>query len=244
MEAPTPRPVILLIDDEAAIADAVVYALETEGFAPHWRPTMTEGLAAFRALQPQLVVLDIGLPDGNGFELFQALRAEAKAKVPVIFLTARSGEIDRVVGLEMGADDYVTKPFSPRELTARVRAVLRRSANDGEPRRAEVGASGPPPEPVGFSLAAERCEIAFRGQPLTLTRYEYRLLKVFIEHPGRVFSREALLAKAWDHPEHSLDRTVDTHIKTLRAKLRAIDPNVNPIKTRRGLGYVLDDVEA
>jgi len=220
------KPLILLIEDEPAIADTVVYALSTEGFEPRWYDTGAAGLAACRAQAPDLVLLDVGLPDSNGFELFQQLRRDAP--IPVIFLTARTEEIDRVVGLEIGADDYISKPFSPRELTARVRAVLRR-----------VGETVPAANTAnhGFQIDSERYQIRYQNHILALSRYEFRLLKLLIEHPERVFSREHLLQQVWEHPEHSLDRTVDTHIKTLRAKLREIDPTLNPIKTHRGLGY-------
>ena len=222
------KPLILLIEDEPAIADTVVYALSTEGFEPSWCDTGAAGLEICRSQRPALILLDVGLPDWNGFELFKQLRRDAP--IPVIFLTARAEEIDRVVGLEIGADDYISKPFSPRELTARVKAVLRRVG--------KFTASEPNDVPVsGFQIDSERYQIRYQNQILALSRYEFRLLKLLIEHPQRVFSREHLLQQVWEHPEHSLDRTVDTHIKTLRAKLREADPELNPIKTHRGLGY-------
>jgi two-component system catabolic regulation response regulator CreB len=229
----TERPCILLIEDEPAIADTVVYALQTEGFEPLWRMTGQEGLLAFQEYRPVLILLDIGLPDASGFDLCRELRRIRP--VPVIFLTARAAEIDRVVGLEIGADDYVVKPFSPRELTARVKAVLRRTfaaETQGPP-------AATPPPPMLFEIDEESCAIRYAGQPLALSRYEYRLLQAMLKRPGRIFSREMLLQLAWDHPDHSLDRTVDTHIKTLRAKLRAVKPDANPIKTHRGFGYSL-----
>ncbi|MFO1352660.1 MAG: two-component system response regulator CreB, partial [Gammaproteobacteria bacterium] len=189
------------------------------------------GLEACRAQPLALIVLDVGLPDTQGFELFRGLRQITQA--PVIFLTARGGEIDRVVGLEIGADDYITKPFSPRELTARVRAVLRRAQHRTDPAAPRAESSMP------FSLDEAAYEIRYFGQLLELSRYEYRLLKILIAHPRRVYSREMLLELAWDDPEESFDRTVDTHIKTLRAKLRAVRDDLNPIKTHRSLGYSL-----
>lgn len=225
------QPRILLIEDEPTIADTVVYALQTEGFEPVWCVTGRDGLEKFQQLRPALVLLDIGLPDANGFDLCKTLRATAS--VPVIFLTARAEEIDRVVGLEIGADDYVVKPFSPRELTARVRAVLRRTAG-------VVQGTEPVAPAAVFNIDEERCRISYHGRSLALSRYEYRLLSVLVERPGRVYSRETLLQLAWNDPESSLDRTVDTHIKTIRAKLRAVRPDLNPIKTHRGLGYSLE----
>ena len=222
---------ILVIEDEPAIADTVIYALKTEGFIPLWHLTGNEGMKAFLEQQPALVILDIGLPDINGFELFKELRLNAP--VPVIFLTARAEEVDRVVGLEIGADDYVVKPFSPRELTARVRAVLRRTGGH------EDTVDSCYLEERAFDVDAEACRIYYHGQLLALSRYEYLLLSVLIKRPNRVYSREELLQLVWTDPESSLDRTVDTHIKTIRAKLRAVKADTNPIKTHRGLGYSL-----
>lgn len=231
-------PVILIIEDEPAIADTLLYALKAEGFDPVWKSDGATGLAALRESAPALVVLDVGLPDINGFELCKQIRAESA--VPILFLTARNSEIDRVVGLEIGGDDYLTKPFSPRELTARVKAILRRGPAllAGEP------AAPTPPAPAAPALATVdelRCRIHWRGQPLDLTATEFRLLKTLLDQPGRVFTREQLLGAAWTEPEASLDRTVDAHIKTLRAKIRAVAPSDDPIQTHRGLGYSLKD---
>ncbi len=221
-------PRILVVDDEPAIADTVVYALATDGFAPLWVGSGEAALAAANADTFALAIVDIGLPDINGFDLFRQLTA-AIPGLPVIFLTARTGEIDRVVGLELGADDYVPKPFSPRELVARVRTVLRRTQRTAAP--ASVS--------TVFAVDDERKLIRFRGSALDLSRIEYRLLKVLIERPGRVFSRDELMQRAWDDPGAAFDRTVDAHIKTLRAKLRAIAPDEDPIVTHRGMGYSL-----
>jgi two-component system catabolic regulation response regulator CreB len=223
---------ILIIEDEPSIADTLLYALQTEGFETLWCATGQAGLAALE-LQPfALVVLDVGLPDGSGFEFCKIIRQ--RSSIPIFFLTARAAEIDRVVGLEIGGDDYLVKPFSPRELTARVKAIFRRTNG--------TTTSLPPPATSGlrgFSADASRCRITYCGKTLDLTRYEYRLLKALLDQPGRVFSREQLMEAAWEEPEASLDRTVDAHIKTLRAKLRAIDSTVDPIQTHRGLGYSL-----
>ncbi len=222
---------ILVIEDEQSIADNISYALSTEGFAPVWRSTGAEALAALGAEEFDLILLDVGLPDMNGFEL--ARRIFAAHGLPVIFVTARASEIDRVVGLEIGADDYVVKPFSPRELTARVKAVLRRV---GSPPASVREQSAPE---AFFRIDDERCCIECMGQPLELARYEFRLLGLLIRHPGRVFSREQLMERVWEEPDMSLERTVDTHIKNIRQKLRQVAPQREFIHTHRGLGYSL-----
>ncbi len=223
---------ILLIEDEQAIADTLIYALRSEGFAIEHHLLGHDGLAAARAGRADLLVLDVGLPDINGFDLCRELRRESQ--LPVIFLTARADEIDRVIGLEIGADDYVVKPFSPRELTARVRSVLR---------RAQSNAPAAAPGPCGdgpFQVDQQTQRVHYWGQALELTRYEHLLLRTLLEHPGRVFSRAQLMQRVWTAPEHSLERTVDTHVKTLRAKLRVIHPGSDPITTHRGLGYSIE----
>jgi two-component system catabolic regulation response regulator CreB len=231
---------ILIVEDEQAIADSIAFALGKEGFAPHHVMLGEQALAAARELAPALVILDVGLPDISGLDVCRRLRQFSE--VPVIFLTARSDEIDRIVGLEIGADDYVTKPFSPRELVARVRVILRRAGNGNgaaplvaPPAPVAPGASRTP----GFELRAAEARILFRGQPLDLTRYEYLLLKTLVEHPGHVLSRAQLMDRVWCDAPDTLDRTVDAHVKSLRAKLRAIDDNADPIQTHRGMGYSL-----
>ncbi len=223
---------ILLIEDEPSIAENVLYALETEGFAARWEATGGAGAAAFAAWGPDLVLLDVGLPDISGFDWFRELRRSSDA--PVIFLTARADEIDRVVGLELGADDYVTKPFSPRELAARVRAVLRRASPAAPP------PNGDAPVPGGFRILAEQRQIQWEGRPLDLSPTEYRILSLLLRSPGRVYAREQIMDQAWDEPEASGPRTVDAHIKTLRAKLAALEPARQPIRTHRGFGYSFD----
>src|SRR5688572_5534406 len=162
------KPRILIVEDEPGIADTLQYALRTDGFEPAWAASGEEALAQMRAQPPALVVLDVGLPDINGFELFKRLRE--LGDVPVVFLTARNDEIDRVVGLELGADDYVPKPFSPRELVARVRSILRRAAP-------KVPAAAPAGAPTPLHIDDGRRQIRFYGRPLELSRYEYGLLK-------------------------------------------------------------------
>lgn len=239
---------ILVVEDEPGIADTIVYALKTEGFEPEWCTTGRDGLAALERRAFALVVLDVGLPDGTGFEVCKQIRT--RSTVPVLFLTARNTELDRVLGLELGGDDYLTKPFSPRELTARVKAILRRTNGggnavagngqgnvEGNGKVAEEKSAGA--QAAEFVVDEERCLIRFRGAALELTRNEYRLLKTLVARPGRVFSREQLLQAAWDDPGASLERTVDAHIKTVRAKLRAVAGDDDPIVTHRGLGYSL-----
>jgi two-component system catabolic regulation response regulator CreB len=227
------KPRILIVEDESGIADTLQYALRTEGFEPRWVQTGEEALAQVQSAPPALVILDVGLPDASGFEVFKRLRA-LDAELPVIFLTARSDEIDRVVGLELGADDYVPKPFSPRELVARVRGVLRRAAR---PVAGATAAPGAAPTPV--SVDAGRRQIRFYGRPLELSRYEFGLLATLAARPGHVYSRDTLLERVWDDATESLDRTVDAHVKTLRAKMKAIAPQLDPIRTHRGSGYAL-----
>jgi two-component system catabolic regulation response regulator CreB len=226
---PPLRQTILVVEDEASIAETIVYALKTEGFVPLWKTTGREALAALGANKVALVVLDVGLPDMSGFDVCREM--QRTARVPVIFLTARSSEVDRIVGLELGADDYLAKPFSPRELTARIRAVLRRSNGNG--------GGVVPPAASGWVHDEARCRISFQGKVLDLTRNEYRLLAVLLASPGRVFHRDQLMAAAWEDPGAALDRTVDAHIKTVRAKLREAAPDADPIVTHRGLGYSL-----
>jgi two-component system catabolic regulation response regulator CreB len=227
------KPRILIVEDEPGIADTLQYALRTEGFEPAWVATGEDALVQLQAQPPALVILDVGLPDSSGFEVFKRLRA-INADVPVIFLTARSDEIDRVVGLELGADDYVPKPFSPRELVARVRSILRRAAR---PAAGVTAASAATVVPV--SVDEGRRQIRFYGRLLELSRYEFGLLKTLAARPGHVFSRDALLERVWDDATESLDRTVDAHVKTLRAKMKLIAPQLEPIRTHRGSGYAL-----
>lgn len=223
---------ILVVEDEPAIADTISYALQTEGFVVSHCATGGEALRVFREQHAALIVLDVGLPDLNGFEVCKEVRKTSGA--PILFLTARTSEIDRVVGLEIGGDDYMAKPFSPRELAARVKAILRRTAAGGSA-AAETVMDSP------FAIDKQRMRVSYFGTPLDLSRYEYRVLEVLIARPGWVYSREKIMELAWEAPESSTDRTVDTHIKTLRAKLREIRPDIDPIETHRGVGYSLKE---
>lgn len=224
---------ILVVEDEPGIADTIRYALATDGFEPVLCGTAEEALSALTGQTIALVVLDVGLPDINGFDLFK--RFQTLTDAPVIFLTARSDEIDRVVGLELGADDYMAKPFSPRELTARVRTVLRRL------QKARHANADTAPGTTPIAIDEERRRIQYYGRTLELSRYEYGLLKTLASRPARVYSRDELLELVWDEPGASFDRTVDAHIKTLRAKLHAIAPRLEPIRTHRGVGYAFAD---
>ncbi len=219
-------PTILLAEDEAAIAETVLYALRADGYEAEHVLLGGSVLPRLKRGGIDLVILDVGLPDRSGFDVCRDLR-EASA-VPVIFLTARSDEIDRVLGLELGADDYMTKPFSPRELVARVRARLRRHEGGDAQRKGR------------FEVDANAHRIRYAGQWLDLTRYEHALLAELLRRPGAILSRAQLLDRAWEDALESGERTVDTHVKTLRAKLRAQDPARDPIHTHRGLGYSID----
>jgi two-component system catabolic regulation response regulator CreB len=221
---------VLLVEDEPSIADAVLYALESEGVTCTWASTGSAALDQVEKEQPSLVLLDIGLPDINGFDLFKKIRAKSDASI--IFLTSRSAEIDQVLGLELGAEDYVTKPFSPRVLSARVRAQLRRKIDASKKAPQAENAST---DPFTIDEAAHR--IALRGKWLDFSRYEYGVLLTLLRKPSHIFSRDQLMEIVWASPEESFDRTVDTHIKVIRQKIKAVDNNLNPIKTHRGIGY-------
>ena len=218
------KPTILIVEDEPAIAENIQYALETDGCQVECVNAGSTVLDLLKSKTIDLIILDIGLPDINGIELCRQIRINHS--VPVIFLTARSDEIDRVVGLEVGGDDYVVKPFSPRELAARVRAVLRRSGGENK-------------QPAGnpFRIDPEKREISYHTVTLVLSRYEYNILSTLLQKPGRVYSREQLMEQCWEEPEASMDRTVDAHIKNIRAKLKHIKPGADPIITHRGVGY-------
>jgi two-component system catabolic regulation response regulator CreB len=221
---------IVVIEDEPAIRDSLEYVLGVEGFRVVVAPTLAAGRAALATELPALVVLDVGLPDGSGFDFCRELRRTSS--VPVIFLTARADEIDRVVGLELGADDYVAKPFSPREVAARVKAVLRRT---GVPGPVVTPATGRSP----LVIDEQRRHATLDGQILALSRQELRVLEVLAAHPGTVFTRAQLLDLAWDDASAVFDRIVDSHIKAIRAAVRKVRPDCEAIITIRGEGYAL-----
>jgi len=221
---------ILVVDDEEDLVDLVAYNLEAAGFETARALTGHEALRVAAEARPDLVVLDVMLPDLQGFEVLRILRSrDATREVPVILLTARGGEPDRLAGFELGADDYVVKPFSPRELVARVRAVLKRAAGrEAEARPIRYGE-------LEIDPGARR--VWRGGQEIELAPQEYRLLEFLASHPNRVYSREALLQHAWD-PDVVVDpRTVDVHVRRLRARLEPDPTRPRWIETVRGAGY-------
>lgn len=249
------KPTILLVEDEKEIADTLTYALSTEGFNPIWVTSCQAARETLLQTPCSLAILDVGLPDGSGFELLKGLRAsnDAQSDIPCLFLTARNDEIDRIVGLEIGADDYVCKPFSPREVVARVKVILKRSqsANTSTPERAISEIKGTISEKKStinesntsntlFQHNEPKRQISFQGSAIEFTKAEYELMVVFIEQVGKVYSRRELIERVWSDRHPSDDRAIDTHIKTLRAKLKTQAPDKNFIVTHRGHGYSLE----
>ena len=225
---------VLLVEDEPAIADAVLYALESEGVACVWASTGEAALRHVRDSAPKMVLLDIGLPDINGLDLFRQIRAISNASI--VFLTSRSSEIDQVLGLELGADDYICKPFSPREVVARVKAVLRRTATPD----AETPALGCATAPA-LQMSDDLWQATLHGVALGLTRREFRLLKVLARQPGRIFSRAQLLDQAYDDTLDVNERAIDSHIKNLRKKLKAASgDDTDWIRSVYGVGFALE----
>lgn len=229
-----------------SIADALVFALESEGWTVSWSRLGQEAIAAALEPEVQLVILDVGLPDLNGFEVCKAIRK--KSEVPIVFLTARGEEIDRIVGLEIGADDYVVKPFSPREVATRVRVILKRARTQiqrvGERVKvtnvdARLGAlpAASVRSKAEFVIDQDRLTVSYFGAPLQLTPHEFRLLVHLAQHPGRVFTRGQLLEVVGAGTDPVYERNIDTHIKALRAKLREVNNSREPIQTHRGFGY-------
>ncbi len=219
---------ILLVDDEPSIQKMLVHALEREGFGVHAVGDGEEALEAFTSYEPHLIILDIMLPKLDGTEVCRRIRA--RSDVPIIMLTARDDEIDRVVGLELGADDYVTKPFAVRELVARVRAIMRRVSLPSGQRQDELSYDG-----LKIHLPSRRVTVA--GDDVDLTYTEFELLVTLASNPGRVFSRSTLLTRVWGD-EFRDERTVDVHIRHLREKIERDPRNPEFIHTARGVGYV------
>ncbi len=220
---------ILIVEDEKEIRNLLVHYLRKEGFHPSAAPDGETGLALARSGRPDLVVLDILLPGMDGLEVLRKLRAGAEtAAIPVIMLTAKGDETDRVVGLELGADDYIPKPFSPREVVARIKAVIRRSGA----RPAEAG--GKVYELGDVRLDVARHEVQYRGKPVALTSKEFRILHALLASSGRVLSRESILDKVWGEGTHVVDRTVDVHIAKIRQKIPFL---AEAIQTVKDVGY-------
>ncbi len=217
---------VVVVEDDPSIADIERRYLAAAGFGVHVERDGADGLEAVRRLQPVAVVLDVGLPGLDGVEICRRLRAESDW-TPVLFVTARDDEVDRVLGLELGGDDYLTKPFSPRELVARVRSVLRRQAGPPAPVR-EVGR---------VRLDETRREVRVDDVPVALTATEFDLLAKLMSSPGRVFTREQLLSSVWGQADYAGGRTVDVHVAQVRGKLG----DASPIVTRRGVGYTAED---
>jgi DNA-binding response OmpR family regulator len=217
---------VLIIEDERAIADLQRLYLAEAGYGVHIETDGREGLAAVRRLAPVAIVLDVGLPSMDGIEVCRSLR-ESGDWTPIIFVTARDDEVDRIVGLELGADDYLTKPFSPRELVARLRSILRR----------HEGPAGGGALAVGdVTLYPDRRHVEARGERVSLTATEFDLLAKLMSSPGRVFTRENLLASVWGQADYAGGRTVDVHVAQLRSKLG----DASPIVTFRGAGYSVE----
>ncbi len=223
---------ILLIDDEQHIADVVVYMLEEHGFRVRTALRGDDGLRAFEADPPDLVLLDLNLPGLPGLDLFREIRRRAP-RVPVIILTCRADEADRVLGLELGADDYVTKPFSVRELAARVKAVLRRGRPAGGAAEGLVRFGPLTLDPAAWSAR-------YAGRDVALTRGEFELLRALAGQPARVFSRDALIRRIYDDGHPVTDRTIDACVKRVRRKLARVRAAPDPIQTVYGVGYKMN----
>jgi DNA-binding response OmpR family regulator len=243
-----PHETILVVDDEPAIVQVIRERLERDGFGAMAAGSGEAALAAAKGEAPDLIILDLMLPDLDGFEVLRRLRQSGQ-DMPVIILTARDDDVDVVVGLELGADDYVVKPFNPRELVARVRAVLRRRAEalalanrlaslEAQLPTAMPGrALEPEGQPGSLHFDPEARRAWFAGQLLDLRPREYELLYFMAQHRGQVLSRTTLLDQVWGTADYIDDRTVDVHVHRLRQKLADIDPAVDPIQTERGIGY-------
>jgi DNA-binding response OmpR family regulator len=226
-------PRILVVEDEPAIAESLAYSLRRDGFTVHVASRLKDAHAL--ATEVDLVVLDLMLPDGSGFDLIGTLR-KAERHCPIIVLSSRDDEADRVAALETGADDYVTKPFSPREICARVRAVLRRAQAPTETSVAPVRV------PIALALdeATRRAQVS--GRTIDLTRVEFDLLAYMLSAPGRVFTRAQLIDRVWGDGFAITDRTIDSHIKGLRKKVVEAGGDANLIETVRGVGYRVSDL--
>jgi len=230
---------VLVVDDEPELRTLLGEYFGRHGFVVRAAEDAAQARLMVAQERPALALLDVNMPGENGLSLARWLR-EAHPGVGLVMLTTAGEAIDRIVGLELGADDYIAKPFSPRELVARVRGILRRSV-----RPAPAAQTRPiletVPNKTPFALDEERRQIRFYSRVLELSRYEYGILRLLVQKPGRVFTRDELFDKVWLEGSGSLDRTIDAHIKTLRAKLKAVAPHTEPIRTSRGAGYALSE---
>jgi two-component system, OmpR family, alkaline phosphatase synthesis response regulator PhoP len=227
-----PHPLILIVEDDPDIAELIAHTLQKAGHRTEHVTSGTSAVSRAREAEPDAIVLDLMLPGMDGLMVCQALRGDrATAAIPILMVTARSDESDRVAGLELGADDYVTKPFSPRELAARVAALLRRVHRPAGPRGSRL-AYGP------LSIDVDRHRVEIDGAEVTLTAKEFLLLQYLIEHPGRVLSRDLLLTDVWGYQYTGGTRTVDVHIRRLREKLPLL---ADAIVTIKQFGYRLED---
>jgi len=224
---------VAIVEDEAELASLLEYNLNRQGLLTRVISGSKGAVEQMESWKPDLIILDVMLPDGDGFDLCRRLRKNAAlARIPVLFLTARSDEVDRVLGLEIGGDDYVTKPFSPRELMARVKAHLRRGDQE---EGAENGASLVRLGPFTLDRAAHR--LCLRDEELPLTSTEFRLLEFFLMHPGRAYNREQLLEEVWGQQHYVSPRTVDVHVRRLRERIEEQPDDPRFLTTVRGFGY-------
>jgi DNA-binding response OmpR family regulator len=220
---------VLVVEDDPRISDVLEYALKAEGYEVQTAQRGREAAEIARNSSPGVIVLDVGLPDIDGFEVCRIVRTFSE--VPVIFLTSRADEIDRVVGLEIGGDDYVVKPFSPRELLARIKAILRRNHRPETTRTEDRGPAHVHYGPI--TIDPEKFRVHCEGREIILTAQEFKLLELLVRHPGRVFTREQVLNRAWGEGGLVADRTIDVHVKSLRKKFGKFEF----IETVRGIGY-------
>jgi DNA-binding response OmpR family regulator len=226
---------IAIVEDEAELASLIEYNLRRHGYSPHILNGSANTLKTLEQLHPDLILLDVMLPEMDGFELCRQIRQSPNlGKAPVLFLTARSDEVDRVLGLEIGGDDYMTKPFSPRELVARVKAHLRRGERTSEPETTEIGP---------FRLDGGARRVSMNERELELTSTEYNLLEFFLKHPGRAYSRDQLLEAVWGDQRFVTPRTVDVHVRRLREQIEEQPDDPKYLTTVRGFGYRFEDSE-
>lgn len=224
---------VAIVEDEAELASLLDYNLTRNGYQAYVLPGTRGTLKDLESWKPDLILLDVMLPEGDGFELCRQIRqSTVLGRTPVVFLTARSDEVDRVLGLEIGGDDYMTKPFSPRELVARVKAHLRRGEREEEPEQVEMGP---------FRLDRNAHRVFLREQELNLTSTEFKLLEFFLLHPGRAFSRDQLLEEVWGEQRFVTPRTVDVHVRRLREHIEEAADNPRYLTTVRGFGYRFEE---